>query len=176
MNKSYLHVVAIWCWLALNACGSPQHESAPESQPDTTAETSVDTITQQCAVQDTVEKFSSEPGLFKMIQENYLDEMTDSVSILVLTVVSGCTCGLTSYEKLDSHLTVFRADKDYKAFWLLKGEDSNYSKKISKYHPGDQELEQPKRAFQEYGLFQNSSFLFEIHNRTKIADWVVIDN
>jgi len=134
----------------------------------------IDTVTKNVSG-DTIEKFPSEAGLLKMIRENYLDVMKTDRSFFIITLVSGCNCGFVDFETIDSNLTAFRAGTDTPGYWLLKGEDETYSSKIAKYYPDDIELAQPKRNFQEYGLFQSSTLIFELKNNSEVVRWISFD-
>ncbi|MBI3134166.1 MAG: hypothetical protein HYZ14_05760 [Bacteroidetes bacterium] len=101
--------------------------------------------------------------------------MKEDQSFLVISVVSGCNCGLVSFEKVDSHLTAFKSGSDATTFWSLKGENATYSSKIAKHSPGYIELAKPKRAFEEYGLFQSSTLIFELRNNSEIVRWISFD-
>ena len=124
---------------------------------------------------DTIKKFASEPGLFKMIRENYLDIMKTDHSYLVITLVSGCNCNFVSFETIDTNYRAFRAGDEAPGYWILKGESEEYSKKIVKYYPNDVELNKPKRNFEEYGLFQSATLIFEIRDNSEMVRWISFD-
>lgn len=174
MNRLNVLTMVFFCALvALQSCNTSQ-ETTPENQPALITQTEEDTASQQKITQDTTVQFVSEPGLFKMIDENYQNEMTTERSILVIPVVSGCSCSIVGFEELDSHVNTFKSQESITTYWLLKGEDQAYSEKIAKYHPEDIELIEPKRSFQEYGLFQSSNLLFELRNNSEIVRWTSV--
>lgn len=171
MNKGSIYVFFAILYLS-SSCKNEITSVTPQSNSDSSSVVDSTNIQPTLAMENS---FQSEPGLFKMIRENYPDQLIDSINYLVIPIVSGCSCSLLSFEEIDSHLTAFKSNQDVQTFWLIKGEDDEYVKDIAKKYPNHVLLPPPTREFKEYGLFQNSNLIFEIADGSKITNWLSVE-
>ena len=173
MNKLFLASIIIGSMVFFSACAGT--ETVNNLAADSSQVILPDTLINMTTASDTLERFVGEPGLLKMVRENYLDVMAGETSFLIIPFVVEPSCGLVSFEAVDSQLRIFRSGIDSPGYWLLKGKNETYSSKIAKNFPDDSEIAPPKRPLEDYGLFQSSTLIFELRNNSEIVRWISID-